>query len=101
MLKIYSTNWEFSLLEIIYSNSFKKDVKLMKKRGKDLEKLKAFITLLISGLGIPIYYRDHKLIGNYADRRECHLEPNWLVIYKKNSHQIILERTGTHSDLFK
>jgi len=89
------------LLQIKYKNTFEKDVKLAKKRGKDLEKIKEVIHCLANEQSLPLNYRDHALIGNYVGHRECHIEPNWLLIYKKDSETLILERTGTHSDLFK
>lgn len=89
------------MLQIKYKNTFEKDVKLAKKRGKDLEKIKEVIHCLANEQSLPLNYRDHALIGNYVGHRECHIEPNWLLIYKKDSETLILERTGTHSDLFK
>ena len=65
-----------------------------------MEKIKAVIRLLVEELPFPHKFRDHPLIGNYKSRRECHIEPNWLLIYKKKMGALILERTGTHSDLF-
>ena len=74
----------------------------MKKRGKNINKLKQIITKLVNQEILEAKYKDHKLIGNYTDRRECHIEPDWLLIYKviPEDDQIIFERTGTHSDLF-
>lgn len=88
------------MLQIKYKNIFDKDVARAKKRGKDIEKLKQVIRLLVEEKPLPPNFRDHALIGNYKDRRECHIEPNWLLIYKKELSIIIFERTGTHSDLF-
>ena len=76
-------------------------MKLMRKRGKDLEKLKPVICRLIAGEPLDVPYRDHKLIGNWQRRRECHIEPDWLLIYKLESDRIVFERTGSHSDLFQ
>ena len=89
------------MLKIQYRTSLKKDINLAKKRGKDLEKLKEVIRLLIEEDSLPVKYLDHPLKGNYKGRRECHIEPNWLLIYKREEDLIIFERTGTHSDLFK
>lgn len=85
------------------TTQFKKDVKLAGKRGKDLDKLKAVLDRLIAGDELPVQYRDHPLRGNYAGSRDCHLEPDWLLIYTllENGGHIRLERTGTHSDLFR
>lgn len=88
------------MLNIQYRNIFKKDVKLAKKRGKNTEKLKEVIKFLLEEKPLPPKYRDHPLVGNYVGRRECHIEPNWLLIYKKEPNALILERTGTHADLF-
>ncbi len=88
------------MLKLIYTKSFEKDIKITIKRGKDLEKLKKIIELLVIKNPLPTKYKDHKLIGNFVGRRECHIEPDWLLIYKINEDSIIFERTGTHSDLF-
>jgi mRNA interferase YafQ len=84
----------------IYTNSFAKDIKLAQKRGKNIDKLKKIIELLVNKEPIPQKYRDHNLVGNFIGRRECHIEPDWLLIYKIDKDDIIFERTGTHSDLF-
>ena len=85
------------------TSQFKKDVKLAGKRGKDLEKLKTVLNLLIEGDALPVQYKDHPLRGNFAGSRDCHLEPDWLLIYTltENGGHVRLERTGTHSDLFR
>jgi len=72
----------------------------MQKRGKNLDKLKTLITLLVQDQALPLQCRDHLLVGNYALHRECHIEPDWLLIYKKDLEMIVLERTGSHADLF-
>ena len=84
-----------------YTRQFEKDIKPIRKRGKDLAKLKPVISTLIEGKPLAEQYRDHALLGNYKDRRECHLDPNWLLIYKLADDSIIFERAGTHSDLFE
>ena len=63
------------------TTQFKKDVKLADRRGKDLEKLKVVLDLLIAGGGLPAQYKDHPLRGDFAGSRDCHLEPDWLLIY--------------------
>lgn len=88
------------MFNIQYRNIFKKDVKLAQKRGKNTEKLKEVLKYLVEDKPLPAKYKDHPLIGNYIGRRECHIEPNWLLIYKKEQDTLILERTGTHADLF-
>lgn len=89
------------MLHSVTTKRFEKDVKLAQKRGKDLEKLRLVMEILLEGKGLPSKYLDHSLFGNFKDRRECHIEPNWLLIYKPDNSQIIFERTGSHSDLFK
>jgi mRNA interferase YafQ len=89
------------VLKPIYTNIFEKDIKLAKKHGKKLDKLKTIIELLLAQKPLPDKNKDHRLIGNYKGRRECHIESDWLLIYKKPEDAIIFERTGTHSDLFK
>ncbi len=66
----------------IYTKQFSKDVKSMQKRRKHLEKLKLIVRSLVSGEPLDPLYRDHKLVGNYQGRRECHIEADWLLIYK-------------------
>ena len=91
------------MLKIRYFSRFKKDYKLMQKRGYDLEKLKTAVRMLCNAESLPEKYKDHLLSGNYAGFRECHIEPDWLLIYKVEEEIITLTltRTGTHSDLFK
>ena len=83
-----------------YTRRFEKDVKRMQRRGKDLRKLRLVLSSLIAEEYLGEQYKDHPLIGNYRDRRECHIEPNWLLI-KLAGNDIVFERTGTHSDLFE
>ena len=82
------------------TSQFKKDVKLMKKRGKDMGKLKEVLEKIISGQALEPRYRDHALIGQYKGTRECHIEPDWLLIYELGHDEVVLVRTGTHADLF-
>ena len=88
------------MLRPVRTNRFKKDVELARKRGNDLNKLRAVMEKLIAEEALEAWHRDHPLVGGYAGRRECHIEPDWLLIYKLESDEIIFERTGTHSDLF-
>ena len=90
------------MYNIVYTNRMKKDAKLMQKRGKDMSKLVMVLDLLASGIELPKKYKDHQLTGNLHDFRECHIEPDWLLVYKKNDKDLILFliETGTHSDLF-
>lgn len=89
-------------LEIIASNKFRKDLKLARKRGLELEKLNAVVEMLANQLPLDIRYRDHALTGDYGDFRECHIEPDWLLIYRQDEDvlELFLFRTGSHSDLF-
>ena len=85
----------------VYSSRFKREYKLSRKRGFDIRKLKKIIVDLINEIPLPSHNKDHDLIGNYVDCRECHIQGDWLLIYKYNSeNEIIFLRTGTHSDLF-
>jgi len=83
------------------TSQFKKDVKRMEKRGKDFTGFKEAVKLLADGQIIDVKYRDHPLVGQYAGTRECHIEPDWLLIYESAEDEIVLIRTGSHSDLFK
>ena len=90
------------MLRPIYTKQFEKDLKLSQKRGKDLKKMKTVVEMLLSSNPLPLKCRDHWLSGNYAGRRECHIEPDWLLVYKPHPEEnaIIFDRLGTHSDLF-
>ena len=85
----------------VYTKQFEKDLKLCKRRGKNLEKFKILACALIAGQTPDPIHRDHKLVGNYQGRRDCHIESDWLLVYKIDDKRIIFERMGTHSDLFK
>lgn len=82
---------------------FAKDLKLMKKQGKDLDKLQDVIDMLRNDIKLPLQYKDHWLTNNWKGCRECHIEPDWLLIYKIDESQnvIWLLRTGTHHELFE
>jgi mRNA interferase YafQ len=88
------------MLKPAYTKQFAKDIKKMFKRGKSQEKIKKVLSKLVNEERLNARYKDHKLIGNFKGRRECHIEPDWLLIYKTTEDEIIFERTGTHSDLF-
>ena len=88
------------MLELRETNRFKKDLKLMKKRGKSFHRYKEIITSLINEQELHINFGAHKLTGEWVDFWEGHIEPDWLLIYRKTKTSIILTRTGTHSDLF-
>jgi len=90
------------MYKIVVSKQFEKDFKLAKKRGLDLTRLETVVNLLASGKVLPKRYRDHSLSGDYRDFRECHIQPDWLLIYRieKDELMLFLFRTGSHSDLF-
>lgn len=85
----------------VYTRQFEKDLKLAKRRGKNLEKFKIIARTLLTGRPIDPIHRDHRLVGNYVGRRDCHIESDWMLIYKIENNLLIFERMGTHSDLFK
>ena len=92
------------MLKIEFTSQFKKDYKLAIKRGLNPKELEAIITLLVNEQSLPEIYKDHALTNsrNYKDMRECHIESDWLLIYKIIKDKLILSliRTGSHSDLF-
>lgn len=90
------------MLKIKYHSKFKKDIKTIKKRNYDLSKLQKVIEILAEEKTLPAKYKDHSLTVIYQDFRECHILPDWLLIYRidKDILTLVLSRTGTHSDLF-
>jgi len=90
------------MLEIEFTNKMKRDAKLMNKRGKDMTKLLRTLEILANREVLPKRYKDHQLSGDLKDFRECHIEPDWLLIYQVFEEKLILSAsgTGTHSDLF-
>ena len=90
------------MLKIKYHSKFKKDIKTIKKRNYDLSKLQKVIEILAEEKTLPAKYKDHSLTGIYQDFRECHILPDWLLIFRidKDILTLVLSRTGTHSDLF-
>ena len=83
-----------------YSGQFKRDLKVARKRGKDMEKIKKLMRLLIEDQSLPPEYKDHLLKGKWRSFRDAHIEPDWLLIYKIDSESVRFERTGRHIDLF-
>jgi mRNA interferase YafQ len=83
------------------TTQFSRDVKRMRKRGKDLGRLQEVVRLLAAGTLLPPKHRDHPLIGPWGPSRDCHVEPDWILIYTADDASLRLERTGTHSDLFR
>lgn len=90
------------MLTIEYHKSFKKDYKRVKKQGYNIKKLETVISLLANEQQLPEFYRDHTLKGDYEGFRECHIQPDWLLIYcvEKDRLVLALSRTGSHSELF-
>lgn len=88
--------------DVQFTNQFKKDYKLAKKQNKNLDKLFKIIDVLASGDTLDAKYKDHELTGNYKGTRECHIEPDWLLIYEIHEDVLILllSRLGSHSNLF-
>ena len=91
------------IYEIVFTGRFKKDYKLALSRGRDISKLDAVISALANGQTLEERYRDHALSGKWKRHRECHIEPDWLLIYLREDDTLVLtlSRTGTPSDLFK
>jgi len=88
------------MLNIRDKKQFRKDYRKLKSSGKDLSKLAVVIDTLAAEEPLPERYRGHVLIGNYAGYRECHISPDWLLIYQTSATELILMRTGSHSELF-
>lgn len=89
------------MLKVTTTKKFKKDIKKAELQGKKLPLLKQVMTELANKKKLPPKYKDHKLTGNFTSHRECHIEPDSLLIYKLNKDTITFERTGSHSELFK
>ena len=87
--------------QFFQTTQFSKDVKRAQKQGKDLEKLKVIVRKLANDDPIDPRRRDHPLSGKWKHCRDCHVEPDWILIYTKTNEYLRLERTGTHSDLFE
>jgi mRNA interferase YafQ len=83
------------------TRQFKRDVKRMQRQGREVEKLKRVLEALVKGEPLAAKHRDHVLVGQYKGTRECHIEPDWLLIYESAETEIVLIRTGSHSDLFR
>ena len=86
---------------IRYLGQFKKDYKRMEKRGGDVKRLRAVIEKLVNEEELETRYKDHPLQGEYAGARDCHISPDWILIYAIVENELRLIRTGTHPDLFK
>jgi mRNA interferase YafQ len=86
--------------EIIRTTQFKRDVKRAKKRGKGMTKLRDLILLLAGETPLPVRFKDHPLSGEWKQYRDCHIDPDWLLLYKIDANDLYLVRTGSHADLF-
>lgn len=89
--------------EVKFTNQFKKDLKQAKKQNRDMDKLFEVVNILVDGGTLDAKYRDHGLSGNYKGTRECHIEPDWLLVYEIRNDVLVLMlyRLGTHSELFE
>ncbi|MDR2546672.1 MAG: type II toxin-antitoxin system YafQ family toxin [Lachnospiraceae bacterium] len=88
------------MLQVSFVGKFKKDYKTCMKRGYNINLLQSVIDILAHLKPLPPQNKDHSLVGNYTGYRECHILPDWLLIYQQTEKELILYRTGTHSDLF-
>lgn len=90
------------MYKIVYTNRMKRDARLMKRRVRDMGKLVNVLSLLAGGNPLPVQYKDHQLSGNLQDFRECHIEPDWLLMYQIHEDTLILSATatGSYADLF-
>lgn len=89
------------MLELVLKKRCKREIELAKRRGKKLDKLWVLVELLLEQSPLPPRYRNHKLVGDWVGYWECHIEPDWLLVYKVDGADLILAATGTHSDLFE
>lgn len=87
-------------LEIYQTTQFRRDLRKLKRQGKNLAQLLTVIELLAEEQELPANFRDHTLIGNWNGYSECHIRPDWLLIYQIDGSSLTLERSGSHSDLF-
>lgn len=88
-------------MRLLYSSQFKKDFKRIQNQGKNISQLEIVIETLLKKQILEPKYNDHKLTGKWKNHRDCHIEPDWLLIYRLTNDILILERTGSHSELFK
>ena len=88
-------------MNIHYTTQFKKDYKRLKKQKKNLGKLRVVVENLSASIKLDPKYRDHRLLGNWSGHSDCHIEPDWILIYRITPDDLFLERTGSHSEVFK
>lgn len=87
-------------LEIIQTSRFKRDIKRLQRQGKDLADAQSIIKTLVDKKPLDPKFKGHKLIGNWQGHRDCHIEPDWLLVYKVEENELHLVRTGSHAELF-
>ncbi len=87
-------------MKLSQTSQFRENIRTQIRKGKDYSKVIKVVKILLSGNHLPARYKDHPLRGNWKGRRDCHIEPDWILIYKISDEQLLLERTGSHSDLF-
>ncbi|MDQ6868535.1 MAG: type II toxin-antitoxin system YafQ family toxin [Pseudomonadota bacterium] len=85
----------------VHTGQFRRDTRRAQRRGKDMSKLRDVLSLLIAAEPHPPRLNDHPLTGDWSSYRDCHIEPDWLLLYKIDGNDLILARTGTHADLFR
>jgi mRNA interferase YafQ len=85
----------------VYTGQFRRDIRRAQSRGKDMSKLRDVLSLLIAAEPLPPRLNDHPLAGDWSGYRDCHIEPDWLLLYKTDGNDLFLARTGTHADLFR
>jgi mRNA interferase YafQ len=85
----------------VHTGQLLRDTRRAQRRGKDMSKLRDALSLLIAGVPLPANFKDHPLTGEWSGYRDCHIEPDWLLLYKIDGNDLILARTGSHADLFK
>ena len=88
-------------MNLHYTGQFKRDYKKAQKQNRDIIKLREVVEMLLQGEAPPPKYRDHQLTGKWNGHRDCHIEPDWILIYRYVGDDLFLERTGSHSELFK
>lgn len=88
-------------MNIVWTGQFKKDYKRAKKQNKDLAQLRSVVEKLVEGKPLAPKHRDHPLSGRWKEHRECHVTPDWLLIYRIVGRDLVLERMGSHSELFR
>jgi len=89
------------MLTVYFTNSFKRDYKVCQKRNKRMDELHNIMKMLEDEIPLEKKHKEHKLVGKYIGLWECHIEPDWLLVYDRDDNELTFIRTGTHSDLFR